>query len=198
MYKSKLVIALLLLAVLVNVGCRKRPHSYVGMDFDEIDYKVLDSVPLDMEDPIPDEVLPEEEAAIFVVPFTRRDGVKYIDAEINGALTVPMILDTGCSTTLISLAEAEYLASKGALTQQDYGGETFSVIADGSISVNSIVILRQVAIKGIDGDLLYCGNVEALVSDNPKAPLLLGNGILDRLGSYMIDNTNECFLIRLE
>ena len=52
---------------------------------------------------------------------------------MNGQFTVKMILDSGCSGTLISIAEAKYLYEKGCFTQDDILGTTQSQIADGSI-----------------------------------------------------------------
>ena len=54
------------------------------------------------------------------VPFIEQDGAKYIDVTVNGQLTVKMILDSGCSTTLISIAEARYLYEKGCITKDDF------------------------------------------------------------------------------
>ncbi len=199
MFRASFAILLAVIAVVVAfASCKKRHYNRYG-DFTEsetLTYEsYVDSTFAPHEDFYRDTT--DEESETIIVPFIRKDGVKYVEAEINGTFTVPMIVDTGCSTTLISLAEAEYLAQKGVLTIQDYEGESISVIADGSLSVNSVVILRQLAIKGVNGDLLYCGNVEALVSDNPQAPLLLGNEILDRLGGYMVDNTHDCMIFSL-
>ena len=58
------------------------------------------------------------------VPFIEQDGEKYIDVTVNEKLTVKMILDSGCSTTLISIAEARYLYEKGCITEDDFLGTT--------------------------------------------------------------------------
>ena len=42
------------------------------------------------------------------VPFKLESGVKYVQVKING-LSTDMVFDTGCSTTLISVLEAQQL-----------------------------------------------------------------------------------------
>lgn len=118
------------------------------------------------------------------VPFIEQDGAKYIDVTVNGQLTVKMILDSGCSTTLISIAEARYLYEKGCITKDDFLGTTQTQIADGSIGESMVINLRELVIS----DKIVCYNVTATVAENAKAPLLLGNEVLNRVPSYSVDN----------
>lgn len=124
------------------------------------------------------------------IPFTEQRGVKLVEVNINGALGVDMIIDSGCSGTLISLAEAQYLAQKGVLTEDDIMGQEQAQIADGSITLNTVVRLRQLVI----GDAILCTDVIATVSDNVGAPLLLGNEVLNRTGSYTVDNERKLLI----
>lgn len=124
------------------------------------------------------------------VPFTEEMGVKLVNVKINGSIGVDMIIDSGCSGTLISLAEAQYLAQKGVLTEDDIMGQQQAQIADGSITLNTVVRLRQLVI----GDAILCPDVIATVSDNMNAPLLLGNEVLNRIGAYTVDNENSLLI----
>ncbi len=118
------------------------------------------------------------------IPFEEKDGIKTIKVELNGVMTVDMILDSGCSTTLISIAEANYLYNKGVLTQSDFLGESRAKIANGSIVSNMVFNLREIIIGG----KISCRNVEVMVSPNAQSGLLLGNEVLNRVASYTIDN----------
>lgn len=129
----------------------------------------------------------------IAVPYREEGGVKIVAVKLNG-LGVDMIFDTGCSMTLISMAEAEYLYQKGSLSKEDILGTTQSVIADGSIIENAVINLREVIID----DKLVCTNVTATVSSNVAAPLLLGNEILDRTESYTIDQVNKTINFKLK
>lgn len=121
-----------------------------------------------------------------IVPFRKQGGVKYVSVKVNG-VEFDMIFDTGCSTTLISLAEARYLYEKGKLTQEDILGVSQATIADGSIVDNIMINLKEVVID----DKIVCYNVQAQVSSNVSAPLLLGNDVLDRTASVTVDNDNQ-------
>lgn len=140
--------------------------------------------------------LPESELSsgdVVAVPFIESGGVKYIEVELNRTFTVRMILDSGCSGALISVAEAQHLYSKGVLTDEDFVGKSKSMIADGSIVENMVVNLREVIIGG----KIICPNVQATVSSNAQAPLLLGNEVLNRTASYTVDNQNKTINFKL-
>ena len=109
-------------------------------------------------------------------------------------MTVKMILDSGCSSTLISIAEANYLYQKGYITQDDILGMTQTQIADGSIQENMVINLRELVI----GNKISCTNVTAVVSANAQAPLLLGNEVLNRAPSYSVDNLNKVIIFKLK
>lgn len=90
------------------------------------------------------------------MPFKSKDGVKCVQVSVNG-VGLEMIFDTGCSGTLISVAEARYLYDKGKLTNDDIIGVSQSQIADGSIVENMVVNLKEVVINGE----ICCPNVQA-------------------------------------
>ncbi len=127
------------------------------------------------------------------IPFREENGVKYIQVEVNG-MPLEMIFDTGCSGTLLSLAEANYLYQKGKLAKEDLLGISKSQIADGSIVENMVVNLKEIVID----DQIACPNVTATVSNNLNAPLLLGNEILNRLATITIDNDNNKLKFKLK
>lgn len=134
-----------------------------------------------------------ERGQIIGVPFIEKNGVKYLPVSVNG-FGFQMILDTGCSGAMISLAEAQYLYEKGYLTSDDIIGVTQSQIADGSIVDNMTVNLHDVVI----GEQIYCKDVVAVVASNSKAPLLLGNEILDRVAAYSVDNEHKVIYFKLK
>ncbi len=127
------------------------------------------------------------------VPFEVKSGVKYIPVKINGGPTFDMIFDTGCSGTLISIKEAQYLVQAGLLSQNDYKGNAYSSIADGSIVENMVFNLKELIIGG----KIQCTDVTATVSKNIQAPMLLGNEVFDRMPSLTIDNENQVVKFKL-
>lgn len=134
-----------------------------------------------------------EDRKEIVVPFNEAGGVKSVAVKVNG-IGLDMLFDTGCSSTLISVAEANYLYQKGLLKEEDILGEVQSMIADGSMVNNALINLQELIIA----DKIVCHNVRATVSANASAPLLLGNEVLDRAASYTIDNTNKVIIFKLK
>ena len=174
----------LLSSAMVMIGCSNK-EKYAPP------YYETSSVSLEQQESSPSSELSPED--IIAVPFIESGGVKYIEVELNGIFSVRMILDSGCSGALISVAEAQHLYSKGVLTDDDFVGKSKSLIADGSVVENMVVNLREVIIGG----KIICPNVQATVSSNAQAPLLLGNEVLNRTASYTVDNQNKTINFKL-
>jgi predicted aspartyl protease len=120
------------------------------------------------------------------IPYRLESGVKYVQVRING-LSTDMIIDTGCSMTLISVLEAQQLLKRGLLSKEDFLGTTESVIANGSVVEDAVFNIRTLELT--DGNrTIVCRNVMTQVSSSTEAPVLLGNGVLDRVASYTVDN----------
>lgn len=189
MKQAKSFIAFAAIALLFGCQEKKKPLSFYDSD-----------VPTEVEDTTQTERTPTETKVAYdagnevAVPFEEQGGVKLIDVMINGQFTVKMILDSGCSGTLISMAEAKYLYDKGCFTEEDILGTTQSQIADGSIVENMVINLRQLVI----GNQIVCNNVTATVSSNTEAPLLLGNEVLNRVPSYSVDNEKKLIIFKLQ
>lgn len=177
------------LAVFILTACtgeKKKPAFYDNGVETEVDSLMYGSeISADYDQMI--------DADIVSIPFSERDGVKYVNVSVNG-FGFEMIFDTGCSGTLISVAEANYLYQKGYLTQDDIIGIAKSQIADGSIVENMVINLKEVVLDG----KIRCTDVTATVSANNNAPLLLGNEVLNRVAAYVVDNKNQTINFKLK
>lgn len=177
------------LAVFILTACtgeKKKPAFYDNGVETEVDSLMYGSeISADYDQMI--------DADIVSIPFSERDGVKYVNVSVNG-FGFEMIFDTGCSGTLISVAEANYLYQKGYLTKDDIIGIAKSQIADGSIVENMVINLKEVVLDG----KIRCTDVTATVSANNNAPLLLGNEVLNRVAAYVVDNKNQTINFKLK
>lgn len=132
---------------------------------------------------------------IVEVPFDYdNSGLKVVKVKINNTLTIDMIIDSGCSSTLISLAEADYLWKKGVLTKNDFKGVSKARLANGGIAENLVFNLKELVI----GEKIVVRDVEVMVSDNVNSGLLLGNEVLDRAASYTVDKTAQVIRFQLK
>ena len=168
------------LLILLCISCNEERRTPVYVDLSEVEDIEEDSSSTQIDEGIQ-------------IPFREENGVKYVTVKVNG-IEFEMIFDTGCAVTLISVAEANYLYQKGKLTNHDILGTTRSVIADGSIVENMVVHLDNVIIS----NKIECSDVQAIVSNNVNAPLLLGNDVLNRLAEITIDNQNKVLHFRLK
>ena len=126
---------------------------------------------------------------VVEVPFTSSGGVTKVDCTING-LPLNFIFDTGASDVSISQTEASFMFKNGYLSQRDVIGKQLYRTADGRISVGTTFILNHINFGGLE-----LTGVRASVVSNQKAPLLLGQTVLKRLGKIEIDNERRVLKI---
>lgn len=129
----------------------------------------------------------EDYAEVVEIPFKEYGGVRIIPVSING-VDMSMIFDTGASTTCISITEALFLLKQGLLIEDDIIGESSSRVADGRITQNTVVRLKEVILGG----KIHFNDVKAVVVNSLDAPLLLGNqDILNKVSSFKVDNESQ-------
>lgn len=123
------------------------------------------------------------------IPFTKENGVCKVKCDING-LPLYFIFDTGASDVSLSMVEATFMMKNGYLNSTDIVGSQHFIDANGDISVGTVINLKNVNFGG-----LTLTNVRASVVRNQKAPLLLGQSVLGRLGKIEIDNSSQILKI---
>lgn len=123
------------------------------------------------------------------IPFTPDGGCASVKCTIN-ELPLNFIFDTGASIVSLSQVEANFMLKNGYLKREDFVGSGRFVDANGDVTEGTIVNLRDVDFGG-----LKLNNVRASVVRNQKAPLLLGQTVLGRLGSIEIDNPGKKLII---
>lgn len=131
------------------------------------------------------------EEKITEVPISRHAGGTFdVDCNVNG-LALSMIFDTGASDVTISKVEADFMLKNRYLSKEDIKGKKYYQIADGGVSEGTVVTLKEVRI----GDAVL-RNVDASVVKSQKAPLLLGQSVLEKFGTFTVDNINSRLIIK--
>lgn len=123
------------------------------------------------------------------IPFIPEGGCATVKCTINN-LPLSFIFDTGASIVSLSQTEANFMLKNGYLSKKDMIGTGRFTDANGDVSEGTILNLREVVFGG-----LKLNNVRASVVRNQKAPLLLGQTVLGRLGKIEIDNKNQKLII---
>lgn len=171
-------------------GFRRIAHTYADHDLDNIrelpEYKALlerySNYEIIDEDIKSQDDLSEYNTETVEIPFTKEGGVTKVKCTING-LPLHFVFDTGAADVTMSMVEANFMLKNDYIKPTDIVGSARYMDANGDITEGTIVNLRTVNFGGHELE-----NVRASVVRNQKAPLLLGQSVLGRLGKIEIDN----------
>jgi predicted aspartyl protease len=90
----------------------------------------------------------------------------------------------------MSDVEATFMMKNGYLSSKDVVGKQHFLTADGSVSEGTVLNLRNVDFGGLN-----LNNIQASVVKNQRAPLLLGQSVMQKLGRIEIDNEHRVLKI---
>lgn len=128
---------------------------------------------------------------VVEVPFTKESGSNLCNVKCTiNDLPLYFIFDTGASDVSLSQVEATFMMKNGYLSKQDVVGNAYFSDAVGNVNVGTVINLKKVDFGGLE-----LTNVKASVVKNQKAPLLLGQSVLGRLGKIEIDNGRNVLII---
>jgi clan AA aspartic protease (TIGR02281 family) len=129
-------------------------------------------------------------ARVVVPMFKGAGGLYNIPVTVNGVLKISFILDSGASDVSISPDVALTLMRTGTIEKSDYLETTTYSFADGSTAESDVFNIKEINIGGF-----IIRNVRCSISNNLDAPMLLGQSVMQRIGSYTIDNAVHCLII---
>lgn len=145
----------------------------------------------ELKEKIGEESVPVKgEEVVSEIPFTVESGNCYVKCLIND-LPMRFVFDTGSSDVSLSMVEASFMMKNGYLSERDACGDTKFSDAVGNVSEGTVFNLRKVQFGDVELD-----NVKASVVRNQKAPLLLGQTVLSRIGKIEIDNQQKVIKVR--
>ena len=179
-------------------GFRRFAHLEHDNDMDTLrnlpEYKALiqeyKDKPVEEQVEEPEITIETAEALVSEIRMKKMPGGTYeVPCTING-LPLKFIFDTGASDVTLSSVEANFMLKNDYLSEKDFKGSRRYLTADGSIANGAIVRIKEVKV----GDVTL-KNIEAYVVNSQKAPLLLGQSVLDRFGTITIDNEHSIMTI---
>ena len=125
-----------------------------------------------------------------VIKMRSIGGVSVIPCKVNG-LNLNFIFDTGASNVTLSMTEASFMFKNGYLDKNDIIGSNNFLDASGNINEGINVNIKEIEIG--ETKLL---NIKATIVKNSKAPLLLGQSALKKLGEINFDlNANTLTIL---
>ena len=131
------------------------------------------------------EATEDREEVGFKIPYKQtREGVKTVHVKFNDAAGFDAIFDTGCSGMSISLQEARSLVKAGTLKEEDLLTTNRVMIANGEIVENAVFNIHEVSLTDTKGRSHIVYDIPVTVMENPRADVLVGNVVIDRLAKY--------------
>ncbi len=116
------------------------------------------------------------------VAMTKKGGVYEVPLVINGVLKLNFIIDAGASDVSLSPDVALTLTKTGTLTEADFIETVTYKFANGKTEKSDVYNIREIQLGN-----KKVFNVRASVSKSLKAPLLLGQSVLNKFGKVTID-----------
>lgn len=180
-------------------GYRKFAHIENDRDMDTLrklpEYKSMLEHYMSMSVSVPEtkeeDVNGNDIPSICEVQMKKQLGGTYeVPCHVNG-LPLKFIFDTGATDVTISSVEANFMLKNDYLSAKDFKGSKQYLNASGEITEGSVICLKEVVV----GDVTL-KNINASVVRNQKAPLLLGESVLQKFGTFTVDNINSKLIIK--
>jgi predicted aspartyl protease len=132
---------------------------------------------------LPDLSLPQSASGVSIsIPMKIDGGVFVVPVEINNAITLDFIIDSGASDVSIPADVVSTLIRTGTIQDGDFIGSQSYVLGDGSKAPSDVFIIRSLKLGNY-----VIRNVRGAIA-SPRAPLLLGQSFLQNFKSWSIDN----------
>jgi clan AA aspartic protease (TIGR02281 family) len=123
------------------------------------------------------------------VPLKMDGGTFIVPVQINGAMTLDFVIDSGASDVSVPADVVSTLMRAGAIREPDFIGENTYVLADGSKTKSTTFTIRTLKVGNT-----VLENVKGSVASS-QGSLLLGQSFLKRFKSWSIDNTKQELLL---
>jgi predicted aspartyl protease len=131
----------------------------------------------------------EPSANQILIPLQRQGGTFVVPVQINKAITLNFIVDSGAADVSIPSDVVLTLMRTGTLQETDFIGKQNYKLADGSTVPSPTFRIRSLTVNKVE-----IGNVKASIV--PAAgELLLGQSFLSRFKSWSIDNAKQALVL---
>jgi clan AA aspartic protease (TIGR02281 family) len=127
--------------------------------------------------------------AAETIQLERQGGTYTVPVQINGAMTLPFMLDTGSSAVAIPEDVFLTLTRTGTVNMSDFVGSGTVVLADGSEQASRRYVLHEVRV----GDHVVKNVIASVIS--VKGDPLLGQSFLSKLPGWSIDNQKQVLVL---
>jgi predicted aspartyl protease len=120
-----------------------------------------------------------------------QSGLIEVPIVINDVLRINFIFDSGASEVSLSPDVALTLIRTGTISENDWLQDQIYTFADGSKAKSKRFLIKKLII----GNQVLT-NIEASISSSIEAPMLIGQNVMQKLGSVTIDYNNLLLIIK--
>ncbi len=135
-------------------------------------------------------IIPETQSNTIKIIKTR-NGLIEVPIIINDVLRINFIFDSGASEVSLSPDVALTLIRTGTITENDFLPDQTYTFADGSSAKSKRFLIRKLIIGN-----QTLTDIEASISNSIEAPMLIGQNVMEKLGSVTIDYENLLLIIK--
>jgi clan AA aspartic protease (TIGR02281 family) len=125
----------------------------------------------------------------LVIPLRNDGGIFVVPVEINGAITLDFVIDSGASDVSLPADVVSVLIRTGTIQPSDFVGQQTYVLADGTEAPSDVFIIKSLKLGGH-----VIEDVKGHIA-SPKGPLLLGQSFLRHFRSWSIDNAMHALVL---
>jgi clan AA aspartic protease (TIGR02281 family) len=123
------------------------------------------------------------------VPLKNVSGTFVVPVQINGAITLDFVVDSGASDVSVPSDVFSTLVRTGTIKDTDITGKQTYILADGSKTQSVTFTIKSLTV----GDRVV-ESVRGSVASS-QSPLLLGQSFFERFKLWSFDNTNHELLL---
>ena len=135
---------------------------------------------------------PISETPTNTIKFVKSEnGLIEVPVVLNDVLRINFIFDSGASEVSLSPDVALTLIRTGTITESDFLPDQTYTFADGSSAKSKRFLIRKLMIGN-----QTLTNIEASISKSIEAPMLIGQNVMNKLGSVTIDYNNQLLIIK--
>jgi len=126
-----------------------------------------------------------------IVQLKNDGGIFVVPVEINGAITLDFVVDSGAADVSVPADVVSTLIRTKTIEPSDFVGEQTYVLADGSEVPSAVFTIKSLRVGS-----QIVQNVKASVA-SAKATLLLGQSFLRHFKSWSMDNATHALVLEL-
>jgi predicted aspartyl protease len=163
--------------------------SVEGYFEDTLDFRLVKPQAMTPGNPLPPRLNASIPSGRLEVALSSEGGVLTVPVEINGAITLDFVIDSGAADVNVPADVVSTLIRTRTIRPSDFIGQQTYVLADGTEAPSPVFIIRSLKVGGH-----VVQNVKCSIG-SPKSSLLLGQSFLQNFRSWSIDNTKHALVL---